>query len=732
MKKYIFNLALFLLVVCFGSHAQISRELLIADYLYNHYAFNEAIEHYEKITNDVNDPATLGKLGDCYRLTKNLERAADWYKEAYQKPGCPNYVKLHYAQTLMTLGRYQEALPLFIDYQEHSKPEKRIANMIASCEKNGEVGQAIPNGTIIIQKFNTDGMEFGPAIRKGQLVFTTDTVLSGTADKTDKWTGNSFFQMYKVDCEENGTCDHEIEKISKKVNTKYHDGPCSFTKDGGTMYFTRTNHTTQLFNSGPVADPNDVVHLQIMVANGYDSIKQDYKKVKRFHYNSHSHSTAHPAIDETGNWLVFTTDIPGGEGGTDLYMTFRDEKGKWSKPKNLGKTINTEGDELFPYISGDSMLYFTSNGHIGLGGLDVYKAKWDKTTETFSEPVNLGKPVNSSYDDMSFVIQDFQNAFFASNRPSDKKGDNIYSFHKAKINLSLKVIDAITGEPISSSSADLKSEDDDRHFVSDNNGTIKTQLFPNNTYTANINKPGYDPGSVIISSVNTGGITQIEKVVKLNPITQVKYHVVILDEKTKQPIETPQLVFIENETMKIDTIDLQTGQVFYSPLMLNKTYNVYGIKQNFYGNERLVSTKKIKPGIAVTVIYDTIYMTQLTVGGIYKIDNIYYDYNKATIRDDAKPSLERLLDVLNKYPNMRIQLNSHTDCRGSDVYNYKLSNSRAHSVMLYLKEKGISENRLKYKGFGETVPVNNCKCESCTEEQHQGNRRTEFQIMSLE
>ena len=147
--------------------------------------------------------------------------------------------------------------------------------------------------------------------------------------------------------------------------------------------------------------------------------------------------------------------------------------------------------------------------------------------------------------------------------------------------------------------------------------------------------------------------------------------------------------------------------------------------------EKFVSTKGMTGVIGNTVINDTIYMKKLEVGEVYKIDNIYYDYNKATIRSDAKPSLDQLIRLLNEYPNMKIQINSHTDCRGSDAYNIKLSQNRASAVVKYLVERGIAIERLKAKGFGETSPVSNCDCLKCTEEQYQENRRTEFQIIAL-
>jgi outer membrane protein OmpA-like peptidoglycan-associated protein/tetratricopeptide (TPR) repeat protein len=733
MKKNIFKtgLLIFAAMLHLSLFAQKNRDLLTADYLYKHYAFNEAIEHYEKVSMDVNDPMILAKLGDCYRLTKNPERAADWYKEANKSKDCPALVKLHYAQTLMTLGRYEEAVPLLEEYQQKVPGDRRVENLLISCKKSTDLTEGIPAGTIYFQNFNTDGLEFGPAIRRGELVFTTDTVLSGTANKKDVWTGTPFYQMYSVDCNDNGSCDSELKRVSKKVNTKYHDGPCSFTQDGNIMYFTRTNYKKKMLGNTPIGDHNDIVHLQIMVASEYDHRSKDYKKIKPFHYNSDLHSTAHPAVSYDGRLLVFASDMSGGEGGTDLYYCTSDHKGRWSKPVNLGKAINTEGDEMFPFLDGDSVLYFASNGLVGFGGLDIYKATWNSATNTFSEPQNMGTPVNSSYDDMSYVLRDNNNAYFASNRPAAKRGDNIYSFHKKNIFLTIKAVDAVTGQALPSFVVELKSKIDERMFTANDQGAAEAQLFPQNYYTARINKVGYDPMQIDIATNDLYESTNIEKVVKMNPNFRINYHVVVVDQKTKRPIENPTLVFIENEGVKTDTVSLKTGYAYITELKPNRTYHIYGLKDNYYGSERYVSTKNMKSGVVSTAIYDTVFLNRLEVGGIYKIDNIYYDYDKATIREDAKPALDKILNVLEQYPNMRIQINSHTDCRGKEAYNFKLSNERAHSVVDYLIKKGVNLDRLQFKGFGKNNPINNCGCDNCSEEQHQDNRRTEFQIIAM-
>jgi outer membrane protein OmpA-like peptidoglycan-associated protein len=345
----------------------------------------------------------------------------------------------------------------------------------------------------------------------------------------------------------------------------------------------------------------------------------------------------------------------------------------------------------------------------------------------------MGMPVNSSYDDMSLVLYaDATGGYFASNRPAEKKGDNIYFLNNQHIYLSVKLLDAVTHMPIAAGNVVLESVRDKRSLTTDPQGHLFTQLVPQAQYGVVINKPGYDTKKVDVSTFNITGNDTIEQEILMDGNFAISYNAVVLDEKTGAPIEDPMVVFAKIGGSGTDSTKLATGQSFTSNLQPDAAYHVYPVKVNYYGSEKIVSTKGITRGIGRTDIKDTLYMKKLQVGEVYRIENIYYDYDKANIREDAKPSLNLLLELLNQYPQMRIQVNSHTDCRGSDAYNLRLSQGRANSVIKYLGERGISKDRLQYKGYGETAPVEKCgQCEKCTEEQHQKNRRTEFQIVTM-
>jgi outer membrane protein OmpA-like peptidoglycan-associated protein len=730
MKNILFAILSLLILLPGYLRAEHKKDLMKADYLYRNLAFHEAIPYYERVADTVADPLVFGRLGDCYRLTKAPQQAAVWYAKAVTYSTCPPELKLQYGRMLMMLGRYEEAIPWLEQYQAAVPGERRVANLIAGCRQAKDRAPGQGSGPVLLG-FNTDGSEFGPALRKGMLVFTADTVLSLMGGKRDDWTGSPYYSIVSVSCTHNGQCAGDIKKAAANVNTRFHDGPAVFSADGNTMYFTRTNFREKFLSRGSVPGADGIVRLQIMTATGYDETSGKFSDIRQFPYNSPQYSTAHPSLSPSGNTLVFASDMPGGSGGTDLYLCTRDTQGSWSAPRNIGTAVNTEGDEMFPYLYDDRTLYFASDGHVGIGGLDVYRAVWNDAENSFGKPEPMGEPVNSSYDDMSLVLVDGGTAgYFASNRPAARNGDNIFFVNLKKTWLSLRIKDGITGKPLPGSAVVLSSGSDRQTVTSDQSGQVFAQLPLPGTYVAEASRAGYNAGTLQIP--NPGAGDTIYRELALAPDFSMEYHAVVLDRATRRPIERPVLIWSKLGGRASDSVQLETGGVFRVSLEPDERYHVYALKDKYYGSEKIVSTAGVRPGSGNTVLYDTLYMKELKTGEVYEIENIYYDYDKADIREDAKPSLNRLLDLLGQYQAMQIQINSHTDCRGSESYNQRLSQARALSVIRYLQQRGIGKERLRHKGFGESKPVERCPaCERCTEEQHQRNRRTEFQIIAM-
>ncbi len=517
--------------------------------------------------------------------------------------------------------------------------------------------------------------------------------------------------------------------MSEKLNSKYHDGTCTFVNGGRQMYFTRSSIEADVFGESSVADQNGTVHLDIMIADDYDTIQKRYKKLVPFAYNDKNSSTTHPAVSPDGNVMIFASDIAGGEGGIDLYMCKKEPNGSWGKPASLGKTINTEGEEMFPVFLDNKTISFASNGQVGLGGLDVYYSTWMDDEHKFGAPVNAGMPVNSSYDDMSLTMyEDGRNGFFASNRPAAKKGDNIYHFLKQRVYLDLRVVDAATDAPIEGAAIAIESGRNRQNYTSDATGGLMNNLFPQTRYEIKVSKDGYIAYASEVATGEMGRKDTMQLVVKLST-EAVAYKATILDEATKEPIDDAMLVVTKEGSNQTDTFNLSRGEALQKMLDANSVYHINSIKDQYYSDEKVVSTRN---GSSIRSIADTIYMCKLSVGAICQVENIYYDYDKSTIRTDALPALNKLLKLLREYPTMEVQLNSHTDCRGSDEYNLVLSTARANAVIKYMVSKGIKSGRLKARGFGEQNQVYKCEnCEDCPEEHQQQNRRTEFQVLHM-
>jgi outer membrane protein OmpA-like peptidoglycan-associated protein/tetratricopeptide (TPR) repeat protein len=674
MKHIITSLLILLTVSDTGTAlAKENKDLMKANYYYNHMAFHEAIPFYEKIADGIKDPTVYTQLGDCYRLTGSLDRSASWYDKAVKVKGCSPSVMLRYGQVLMQLTQYAEAEKWLKGYQKTQKyADRRVTNLIAGCENAIKMKDEAPAGTTSLLAFNGDGAEFAPTIWKDRLVFSSDTVID-LKKKKDNWTGHAYYNIYSVSCDDKGNCGTDFRVIAdaKKLNIKYHNGPATFSADGKTMYYTRSRYNDKFFGQRSISNKDTVVLLEIMIASGYDDSTKEFKEIVPFGYNSKEYSVAHPAVSPNGRFMVFSSNMPKGTGGSDLYMS-KKTGDVWGKPVAVGNIINTEGEEVFPYWADDNTLFFSSDGHQGYGGLDIYRTHWDEKLNKFSAPENIGTPVNSSYDDISLAMYpDDRSTYFSSNRPSAKGGDNIYFYKKQRLLLQVNVKDADTKEPISGAKVTLKGGKDDTEKDIDNTGKQFTSLLPSTQYNISAAKEEYSSNKISLYTAENNGRDTIIKELLL----------------TKLP-------------PKLDTVKPVVAQVM------------------LYKNQSIMDS----PGIQEFVLEKT-----------YEVGHFYFDYNKADIRDVHKRFLDTLMAQMNRHPTMRIQLIAHTDCRGTAKSNQVLSNKRAEYVVNYLVAHGIARRRLEFKGVGSSQPAVKCAgdCATCTEEQHSLNRVLELKVLKL-
>lgn len=449
-----------------------------------------------------------------------------------------------------------------------------------------------------------------------------------------------------------------------------------------------------------------------------------------FPFNSQDYSCMHPSFSADGKTLYFASDMPGGTGGIDIWKSTWDGS-NWTTPINLGNKVNSVGDDVFPSINDDNILYYSSNGLPGLGGLDVYMSELQGTN--WSSAMNLGADINSGGDDFGFNYSNAsKKGYFCSNKNLIGTNDDIYSVEKLCVHTTIAILDEETGKPVIGAIVKIMENGTEIGSVlTDETGSINRCLNPANNYEFICQREKFNENKISIASTklaaSTGNIMETITLKRIpDSIAHVEGRVFNADDKKGVAGLTVSLVNKKSGENKTATTDAD-GKYRFEKLDINCDYEVRTKKTDCgepsepFNTKNIVGTKTITMDIPLLCKNDVI-----------EIDNIYYDYKKFDIRPDAALELDKIVAILNKYPNMRIELRSHTDSRGNDNFNLKLSDDRANSAALYVVGKGIDSKRIIAKGYGEKELLNKCKNGvKCDEKQHEENRRTEFKILSL-
>jgi peptidoglycan-associated lipoprotein len=450
--------------------------------------------------------------------------------------------------------------------------------------------------------------------------------------KFSPYTGRPYYSLYYAKKENSKW--GKAEPLSQAESQKFHHTSATFSPDGNTMFYTASN----VVGKKTINSSDGIVNFSVKKATLQNDKWHTDEVILPF--TSKDFSTGQPTMSADGTTIYFASDMPGGIGGSDLYMV-KYENGMWGTPVNLGTTINTAGNEMFPVISGNT-LYYSSDGIVGMGGLDIYKT--ENQNGTWSPPVNMEYPINSMRDDFGFMPDSMGAAtgYFSSNRDDEKGADHIYTFVKKEY---VFTIDGMAVE-----------KDSDKPLAGVN--VELTNKLTGNKETA-----------------TTG------------------------DDGTFSFKLTPEAEF-----------------------------NIVGTKDKFFTQTADVSTVD-KHASENMLVHLRMEVEPVVVEKVYTVPNIYYDYNKADIRSDAAVQLDSVAGVLKMNPNIKIEVMSHTDSRGTDDYNMKLSQKRAEAAVKYLVKKGIDKTRMTAQGYGESKLTNQCTDGvACSEAEHQANRRTEFKV----
>lgn len=607
-----------------------------------------AVERFQQaLAKNYSPAATSFAAAESYRLSDRIQKSAEYYQKAIEAHTSEPEAYYHYGFALKSLGKYEAASEQLALYLQSG-----VKNMVYAARAKKEIENLKIIGQIAAEKtyyeiqnisaLNTEAAEFSPVYRNDELIFT-----SSRKEQMYKANGLGFLGLYRYKFDDTLMTSGSAKLFSENVHKEnLNEGTPTFSKDGKTMVFARGNtgkrKSTQdvdlyisKFKDGNWTEPK-MLASPVSIDSTWDSS---------------------PAFSPDGKTLYFASNRVGGYGGIDLYRTSIDAAGRVGKVTNMGADINTAGDDMFPSVSDDGKLYFSSDGHPSLGGLDLFVATrvGGKTNVR-----NMGIPLNSSYDDFAMVFNTPNSGFFSSNREGGKGDDDIYLFEDKTPNIK-KVRYFLVGLTVTDVENKEKALD-----------SVKVRVL--------------DSNNKLIAETTT---------------------------KADGKFGTYRLEEGKNYTIITDKPDYFTRRETFS--MAGRT-----IPQELLTKPETDTTFEVK-----------IRMEKIVLDKTFVVENIYYDFDKSNIRDDAAEELDKLVEFLNDNIQIKIELGSHTDSKGDDAYNLKLSQQRAESAVNYIVSKGISVGRITAKGYGEAMPIapNENPDGSDNPDGRQENRRTEFKVL---
>jgi peptidoglycan-associated lipoprotein len=629
----------------------------------------------------------LFQIGDSYRKINDMKNAGDWFDKAIRAGYDNPLAVLYLAEAQKANGNYAEALENFKRYRSIAPDDPRGANGAIACELSREwIKKPTKHVVENVEAINTRYYDFNITFskRNPRIALFTSSRENATGKEQDGWTGQKYTDLFQTIKDDKGKWSTP-QPLSAPINSEFAEGSATYDKSGNNLFFTKCQ---------PAKDRNGNCNIYVARKKG-----EMWEAPKALNIVGDSVTIGNPALSPDEKTLYFSSEIAGGMGGKDIWMSVYDiQTRSWSRPINLGPKINTVGDEMAPYVASDGTLYFSSTEHIGMGGLDLFKAKFTGARSAFSyknnpsnapfsagdslpgespifdmvvppkvqadstvkavdsllfyaqqwaDPENLKYPINSSYDDFAIVFQEGpgEMGYFSSNREGGKGFDDIYRFSLPPLEFTIqgKVLDIDSRGGVKGASIELQGND----------GTIVT-------------------------------------------VKTDKRGVYIFDKTMVKP---------------------------------NTVYKLTATHKNYLSARGIQSTVGL---VESTDLFQDAFLLKSTIKPI-TLPNIYYDFNKATLRPESRQSLDSLVTILNENPKLVVSINSHTDSRGTDEHNDDLSQRRAQSVVDYLITKGLDPERLIATGYGkrklkrQDEEIARLKTEEDREAAHQENRRTEFE-----
>ena len=589
-------------------------------------------EEFKKVLKKgTTDVYVFERLANCYYFINDTKKAEMYYKRVAKSKDANPEAIYNYAQTLKANGKFSDYNTWMKNFAKLSPNDTRVKEFMKNPNYIPKIMDDMARYTATnMEDINSEYADFGGIVYGKDFYFASGR---NTSRKTYQWNEEPYLEIYKA-TNVGGTMKN-AELLNGDVNTKYHESNAVISADGKRMYFDRNDY----FEGDYDKSANGINQINLYYAENIDG--KGWSGVVSAPFNNNEYSTGHPALSQDGKTLYFVSDMPGGKGGSDIYMVAINSDGSLGTPERLGDNINTEGKELFPYIDSNGTLYFSSNGHMGIGGLDVFYA--EAQGDGFDVVNNLGKGVNSSADDFAYKYDPTsQSGYVSSNREGGMGSDDIYMVEAVEI-----------------------------------------------------------PCEVTIA-------------------------VLVINENTNAAVAGARVDLYDTMGNRLSTKTSNVDGMVSFKAACDQAHEVQGVLADFESNASKVAPandQKVSATIALKPIEEIIVEDQIV------LNPILFDLDKSNIKAQAAFELDKVVAVMNKYPEMVIAVGAHTDSRATDAYNLRLSEARAQSTVQYIISKGISGKRISGKGYGESQPKVSCG-DNCSEADHQLNRRSEFTIVN--
>jgi outer membrane protein OmpA-like peptidoglycan-associated protein/tetratricopeptide (TPR) repeat protein len=695
MKRYLLSISLLLFFLVAFSPGSFTQNKL-ADKANEHFKYNqfaEAANLYEQALRELaakgkperNTGALKAKLAYCYRMNNKMDKAEALYADLVTDEKAKAETFLFYAEALMSNEKYAEAKKWLLHYQRLEPAEEKGRLLLDACDKVPFIQPYFPYVEIEEFTHNSPADDNGPVAWQNGIVFSSDRN-SGIKLMKEKsgWTGRDYLDLYLSEKNADGTFAAPKQFSSRLSEVRKNTGNASFTADGSEVFFTRNDNEL---------NKQKTYNLQLFSAQATASGER-WKSVDKLPFCSSAYNFMHPAISPDGQWLFFASNKGGGQGGTDLWVSQRTKDG-WEKPENLGETVNTPANEGFPFVDAEGRLFFCSKGLPGFGGFDIFVTEKDGQGN-WKTPLNLGKPINSSLDDISiYIAPDRQSGMFTSSRSGGD--DDIYLFWVLDHAPATAMETPAEPVPVEVETEEQEAADETAHEEIPTRAELPQEVFeaktleidaipsakkpeePTPPTLADVTPPVPASGQPVASSTQPPAQeSRTEPGIPGTPILEIPP---VATEQPAEPVES------------VATTTLASFGDF---------------------------EKKAKENT-------------LREGDCFRLDSAVYDGNVWQITPRVSAVLDKLVRLLRLNPSLCVEICAHTEALGIDEDNLRLSQNRAQKALEYLVREDIAEKRLSSKGYGETMPLNHCRNGvTCSLEEHLFNQRLEVKVVKVE